>query len=232
MSVHVNKKSTRPPLTFFCNLLPLSRSFRTLLCLTFFTLILQGCSHLQPQSTPAEPVTQSRPLLSNYWSLSSKVGITTPTERGSAQLNWNQKGNKYQIYLTGPLGKQLASLVSDGETAVLTESNGKTYTANSEQELVIQAIGKPLPVDQMQFWIKGLKAPFYPIEPVNADAENLEFIQNDWRIEMNGFEIIDGYKLPRKLTLTYPASENQEQIVELRVIVKEWTLPAQSSFDF
>ncbi len=193
---------------------------------------LAGCSSFQNNAQNKAAVTSpGRPLLSNTWSLDSKIGIRTPKENGTAQLNWQQMGNEYVINITGPLGKHIGTLERRGETVSMTSSDGQTQTAESEDQLILNAIGEPLPVEQLQFWIKGLKAPFYPIVPVEADASSVIFIQKNWRVKMAQFENIDGYKLPQRLEFKYPADSAEENQLTLRVLVKQWTLPQESALN-
>lgn len=200
----------------------------------FGFIFLTGCSTFRAPSSPPSQIIQSQPLLSNYWSMESKIGIKTEAENGSAQLSWNQMGNRYNISLTGPFGKALGSLQNTGQQILLTSSDGSVQTAKDEEQLVLSAIGKPLPVKQMQFWIKGIKAPFFPIEPVSATVDSVEFIQRDWHVTMSGFHDVDGYRLPKKLLLKYPADSSTSPSgtpVELKIIIKQWDLPAETAYE-
>lgn len=208
--------------------------FLVTLCFGFLT----GCSTFKSEPVSPESGIQPQPLLSNYWSMNSKIGILTEQDKGSAQLSWHQMGNKYVIQLTGPLGKVLGSLESDGEKVTLTSNDGSVQTAQNEEQLVLATIGKPLPIKQMQFWIKGIKAPFYPIEPISASADAVEFIQKDWHVSMSGFHSVEGYKLPKKLTLKYPGhstdsdavSASNKDDIQLKIIIKQWKLPVETAY--
>jgi len=195
-------------------------------------LSLNGCSLWQaPQTTTDETQIQGQKLLSHYWTLKAKIGIKTQKENGSAGLLWQQMGSEYKITLTGPLGKQLGKLESDGLEIMLTSADGTTQTASTEDELVLNIIGKPLPVTQLQFWIKGMKAPFFPIEPISSSEKHLEFIQKNWRVSMENLSVINGYQLPQRLVLTYPASGSSSETttLELKVIVKDWNIQSDAT---
>jgi outer membrane lipoprotein LolB len=203
----------------------------TIFLIYFLMLISSGCSLWHPKSQIAQNITKSQPLLSNYWTLHSKVGIKTAENNGSAQLLWKQIGNRYKVSLIGPLGKSLGSLESDGEKVTLKSSDGTIQTADTEDQLSLALIGKPLPITQLQFWIKGLKAPFFPIQPISASADELEFIQRGWRIKMKGFQVVEGYKLPKRLILSYPSSNAKPSEVELQIIMKQWTIPTETTYE-
>lgn len=193
-------------------------------------LFAAGCSSFQSTSNSSDQsISQGRRLLSNYWTLDSKIGIKTPSESGSAQLSWEQMGSEYVIMINGPLGKNIGKLERKGNEVTMTAADGSQETASSEEQLVLNTLGEPLPVEQLQFWIKGIKAPFYPIEPVSAANGTTEFIQKNWRVKMQEFHIIDGYKLPSRLEFSFPA--DAEEQLKLKVIVKEWTLPQETAYD-
>jgi len=202
------------------------RFILTFCCLSF--LGLSGCSILPQQSEKIRPAGSL--LLLNKWTLKAKIGIKTPEESGMAHLVWEQDGQDYTIHLRSPVGQQLAKLERRENQVVLTTSDGKTTKAQSEDALIFSMFGKPLPISQLRFWVKGLKAPFVPIKPISSSIEHLEFVQEQWQVRMEEFQIVDGYRLPMRLKLKYPARKADDADLDLtiRFIVKDWQIPVDS----
>ena len=187
-------------------------------------MLSTGCSLLPNKAEQQSSIEakKGKPLVSDQWSVHSKIGYKTSEESGSAGLSWLQDGNAYDIKLLDPLGRSLGQVVSNGQT-VEFKSKEHNLTADSVDDVVFRLLGRPFPVAELKYWIKGLKAPFLAVEPLSASAQHLEFNQADWRVEMSKFIIEDGYRLPKKLKLSYP-SNTLEPVFELKIAIKTWTI--------
>ena len=195
------------------------------LCLVTLLMIFNaGCSLVPPQADDKAALTANRgkPLIKDHWSVHSKIGFKTSEESGSAGLSWLQDGNAYDIKLLDPLGRSLGQVVSDGQT-VEFKSKEHNVTADSVDDVVFRLLGRPFPVAELNYWIKGLNAPLLAVEPLSASEQHLEFNQADWLVKMSKFTIEDGYRLPSKLKLSYP-SNTVEPVFELKIAIKTWTI--------
>jgi outer membrane lipoprotein LolB len=88
---------------------------------TYLLLILtlvSACS-LQPQ--PTETINswqqQQRVAKLQDWTLSGKLGFRAPQQGGSAALNWIQKKDNYQLFLSGPFGVGSAKIYCNDDSA-------------------------------------------------------------------------------------------------------------------
>ena len=201
--------------------------FPRLLMISLLSMLLQGCSSLPMKSSQDEAIAPipGKRLLSNYWDLRSKVGFYSEQENGSASLRWSQQGEAFDITLFDPLGRQLGHISSDGALYVF-QSKDSQIEGNSSEDIMLQLTGKPLPVSQLKYWIKGMKAPFLPTEPLSASPHHIEFIQANWHVNISGFQLLNEFRVPKKVIVEYPADpESSESKIRLKFLIKEWNLP-------
>ena len=89
------------------------------------------------------------------------------------------------------------------EGAVLKEANGAEQTAPGVNDLIQDRMGWPIPVDALQWWVRGLAAPG-AIEGETLDAEGLliSLAQFGWSVVFDRYESVAGVALPKRLTAT------------------------------
>ncbi len=59
------------------------------------------------------------------WTLSGKIGITTPKESMAGFIRWQQQQDNFDIYVSGPLGQGSTRIQGNPQQATLTQG-GKT----------------------------------------------------------------------------------------------------------
>ncbi|MFN3786095.1 MAG: lipoprotein insertase outer membrane protein LolB, partial [Thiothrix sp.] len=103
--------------------------------------------------------------------------------------------------------------------AVTLQTNGKTYQDANAERLLQSQLGVSLPLDGMQYWVRGIPAPNTPINNVKLDPqgrpETLQ--QSGWQIEYNGWHGNGAQALPEKINLSR-APDN----TNVKVIAKAW----------
>jgi outer membrane lipoprotein LolB len=101
----------------------------------------------------------------------------------SANLRW-QHGAQDEIALMTPTGQTLAQIVDSGSAATLTQADQKTYHAGSVESLTQQALGWPLPLSLLQYWVRGQPAPGFPASELDIDTAGrlVALTQGGWRV--------------------------------------------------
>ncbi|WP_261396087.1 lipoprotein insertase outer membrane protein LolB [Halomonas sp. DP8Y7-1] len=137
------------------------------------------------------------------WNLTGKVGLRTPEDSTSANLDWRQTPYHYRLLVTGPMGAGRSTLEGRDGRVSLTTSEGR-FEADSPEALMEQRLGWSLPVSSLTDWVRGLPAD-------NSDHRMTEdelgfpatLEQDGWEIDYRGWEDVSGTWLPRRLVMTY-----------------------------
>lgn len=137
------------------------------------------------------------------WSLIGKVGLRTPEDSTSANLDWRQTPYQYRLLVTGPMGAGRSTLEGRAGRVSLTTSEGR-FEADSPEALMEQELGWSLPVSSLSDWVRGLPAEG---EPHESSEDSLGFpatlSQAGWEIEYRSWQNVDGVWLPQKLVMNY-----------------------------
>lgn len=135
----------------------------------------------------------------------------------AASFRWSHERERDQLDLDSPLGQTIARLTGDAAGVRLQTSDGRVETANDWSSLTTRALGLPLPVEGLAFWIQGLPRDGAPAS-VERGADGMPSVlrQDGWVVVYQAFERgADGVPRPLRLTLAYPD-------VELRIAVDSW----------
>lgn len=175
-------------------------------------LCLAGCVN-QPHKAQVDSVEAL-----NQWQLDGKIAIKMTDFARSAYFGWENTVGSYQISVNGPLGQGRAELSKQPEGVTL-RYDGEKHQAQSAETLMYEHLGWSFPVDNMQWWIKGLPAPDTPPDSItyNNQGQISELSQHGWRIRYLQYQTALGLTLPYKIT-----AENLN--LQLTVLLKKWQL--------
>lgn len=137
------------------------------------------------------------------WSLIGKVGLRSPQDSTSANLDWRQTPWHYRLLVTGPVGVGRSTLEGRDGRVSLTSSEGR-FEADSPEALMEQQLGWSLPVSSLTDWVRGLPAPDLPHQ---STEDSLGFpatlSQAGWEIDYRSWHKVDNLWLPNRLIMTY-----------------------------
>ncbi|HYC45450.1 MAG TPA: lipoprotein insertase outer membrane protein LolB [Burkholderiales bacterium] len=108
----------------------------------------------------------------------------------TANVRWQHVANRDEIWLMTPTGQTLAYIVDTPAGVVLTRADQQEHRAGSVEALTRQVLGWPLPLSQLQYWIRGMPAPGASAGAFERDASKrlTKFTQNDWRVALTYHE--------------------------------------------
>lgn len=137
------------------------------------------------------------------WNLIGKVGLRTPQDSTSANLDWRQTPWQYRLLVTGPIGAGRSTLEGREGRVSLTNSEGR-FEADSPEELMEQQLGWSLPVSNLTDWVRGLPAEGQPHESTEDSLGFPDTLSQDgWEIDYRSWHNVDGVWLPNRLVMTY-----------------------------
>ena len=134
----------------------------------------------------------------------------------SANFRWRHTAADNEIWLMSPIGQTLAYIAADANGATLTAADQREYRALSVEGLTRQALGWPLPLAQLQHWIRGGTVPGSVISAVSRDARGrLSLLEQEgWGIRYIHPETGDSI-LPWQLELTQGGQR-------IRMVIDQW----------
>ncbi len=192
-------------------------------------IALNGCEHLKrevKQSSTQDALTSQQRLQQlKQWKISAKVTVERHGQHFStAYLNWLQNGENYQINITSPFGDGHLQINNDGKaitaTSTAADAPTKKYNITDIDDFVNRISGLKLPVEQLQYWIKGTPDPrqeyFQPEYDINNNL--ISIMQGDWNIQWNRFNPSQQPQLPHRIK----ATQEKNGSLKVTVIIADW----------
>ncbi len=165
-------------------------------------LLLGGCV-FKPQPPPADlPWSAESMAAANRFVVKGKVGFRRGETGGSAALTWQQDGERYRLAASGPLG-QGATRISGNSRQIRIEDGKGMHESDAPEALLAEALGWPVSINSLSYWVRGLAAPGSAAEVQNDEAGRPARIrQQDWEIALDRWRGDDGRILPHRVVAT------------------------------
>ncbi len=195
--------------------------FRAIFAL--LTLFISGCGALtQAPVLPTLPDWEShagQARAVENWQIIGKIAIRENNEYNSGSLNWTQQAQHYQIHIAGPLGQGAISIEGNPLLTRLNISGEGSYVTQDPERMLREQIGWTIPLDNLNYWIRGLPAPSSPHRKTLDDHHRLrELFQDDWQVRYFGYLPTATAQLPRKVIISHNLG------ITITLLVKQWLL--------
>ncbi|MCD9086081.1 lipoprotein insertase outer membrane protein LolB [Stenotrophomonas sp. SY1] len=93
------------------------------------------------------------------WVLQGRVAISKGRNGGNGRIDWHQQSGQYQVSLAAPVTRQSWQLSGGpGQPVRLDGLEGGPRSGDDAGQVLLQAIGWEIPVEQLQDWVRGLPA--------------------------------------------------------------------------
>ena len=137
------------------------------------------------------------------WGLVGRISLDDGDHGGSGRLQWDVRSDSSELDFHGAMGRGAWHLQIGPEGAVLKEANGVEQSASAVNDLIQARMGWPIPVDALQWWVRGLAAPG-AIEDEELDSEGLlvKLEQFGWSVDFSRYDSVAGMVLPKRLNAT------------------------------
>ena len=134
------------------------------------------------------------------WRLVGRISLDDGDRGGSGRLQWEVRHDSSELDFHGAMGRGAWHLQISPEAAILKEANGAEQTAAGVNVLMQDRMGWSIPVDALQWWVRGLAAPG-AIEDEIFDHEGrlLSLDQFGWSVDFSRYDSIVGVALPIRL---------------------------------
>lgn len=189
-------------------------------------LLLYGCA-LQPATAPVASRSVGADSARSQFSLSGRFSARNGNEQASGQFRYTQSGVDgalRQMSLFSPLGTPLAEIAADGQSAMLTLSNGESQRAASITDLMRKVIDLPVTDAKLSAWLQGLPldATMLGANGVERDASGApaRFVESGWEITISAR--MEGNSVaPKRMRWSMLGQPD----TEVRWVIDEWSTP-------
>lgn len=196
-------------------------SFKYHSYLLFTLLLLSACSQ---QITTPPPIQKNAAPIPNTWTITAKLGVRTENDSGSVTLLWQQQGPQYRIRISGPLGQGNGLLSGDDQHIVIERPNQDTLFSNNPSQLIEETFGWELPLQHLQYWIRGLNTPL--LETTRQDHESSGALSNlhqdGWHLQYARYKPSGKWLMPGRIRA-------EKEGLVLTLIIKQWNFPKQKT---
>jgi outer membrane lipoprotein LolB len=200
--------------------------------------LLAGCATLPERAPVADPQSawrtrqaELKPLTA--WEIHGRLALRTAEEGWQATLVWWRERDRHRIDLAGPLGGGRVRLTQDRGGAELRDAEQKVYRDTSVEQLLKRATGWHVPLEGLNYWVRGLPAPEAAThEDLDAWGRLKTLTQLGWDIQFLEYARHGARELPSKVFIRRQArvgerrvgDEGNDATVEVRLIIERWTL--------
>lgn len=152
---------------------------------------------------PAEHVGQDIRQLS-HWQASGKASTRVFGKTVSGTFSWQRLGEGFEAEGAGPLGQGHTVVVGqEGIVLIQNSSIGTLYTDDPEK-LSEEMAYTPIPPFHLNAWLSGWpKESATAVNPMPEDQGVREFHERGWHIQVISEQIIDNYRVPERIIMTW-----------------------------
>ena len=173
------------------------------------------------QAQAAEQARQAALRAQPEWSFQGRVAISKGRNGGNGRIDWQQQNGTYRISLSAPVTRQSWQLTGGaGQQARLEGLDGGPHGGDDASQVLLQATGWEIPVEQLPDWVRGLPAQMAGTpdhQGFDADGRPRVLRQQGWQVDYLDWYPAEAGRpsLPRRI-------EAVNGDAKVRLIVDEW----------
>ena len=156
-------------------------------------------------------------LTQKNWSLNGRLAISGPSDSGSGSLDWLQQGEQFRFTVSAPVSGKTWTLSGDATRAELTGLGDRIPSASDASKLLERELGWRVPVVELAYWVRGVRAPGQADVIFGEDGLPAEFRQAGWKIEYRDYEKGHDPVLPRRIFASNGA-------YKVRLVIQQWEM--------
>lgn len=172
-----------------------------------------------PKNQPKTAEERTKKLVTlTKWDIRGQIGVSDGKEAWSAQVNWQQRGNKFSMQMYGPFAGGSMKINGSPGNVTMTDASSKRSKAASADELFAKQTGWNLPISDMLYWIKAAPAPGKPAKEQYDEYNHLTNLQQQgWDITYSRYTSDKGVDLPSKVQMI-------NKPLKIKIIISDWKL--------
>jgi outer membrane lipoprotein LolB len=184
--------------------------------LVLVVVLLSACATREPR--PAGAWLQERQSWfeeRDAWTIDGRVGLSDGERGGSLAFTWQAAGEEHHIHLRTTTGGRQWRLNFSPGYALLEGSDVDRLVASHPDPIVEEAVGWPIPMQALAWWIRGLLPPGGGRARFAEDG-TLEGISDPvWQLSYQRFSDVEGQLLPTRL-------QAESDPYRVRIVIRDW----------
>jgi outer membrane lipoprotein LolB len=193
---------------------------RSLAAILTLLALLSGCAGQSPrevaQGNWQDRSAQLQQL--DHWKAEGKMAVRNARSSESVSITWTQNKDKTRLDLSGPMGLQATTILSDGKVLEVNRAGNSTIYDISSPDEFAREIGWVLPLTELHHWLKGIPVPGTPFEALDVEEGLLKRLQQSgWTVTFESFRQYGPYALPTRLQI-------ERTDTRARLIIRNWTI--------
>ena len=156
------------------------------------------------------------------WQARGRLGVSGPENGGSGSFDWQQRGDRTEVQIRGPVGVGSVRLQLRGDPAspdlkLRNQRRSQARIRPTPGTSCEARLGAAVPAGSLRYWMLGLAAPgeHQWHEPTSDGVVTLE--QGGWRIDYQRYSTEPGARVPVKMSASNGAAR-------VRIVVDRWQL--------
>jgi len=182
-------------------------------------LLCAGCA-VTPKQPSGVPANVDHAQL-DQWQARGRLGVSGPENGGSGSFDWQQRGDRTDLQIRGPVGVGSVRLQLRGDPAnpdlKLETADGRKLESTDAWNELESRLGAQVPAGSLRFWILGLAAPGEHVWHEAAPDGSVTLEQGGWRIDYQRYSTEPGARVPVKMSASNGAAR-------VRIVVDRWRL--------
>ncbi len=154
----------------------------------------------------------------DQWHLRGRVALFIDEEVYNLGLDWIHGRGDNSLTLEAALGQGMVRIRRLGDAYQLSTADGEVRRADSAERLLRQVTGWDIPVEGLEYWVRGLPAPGSPAQPEIDASGRLKILQQDgWWIHYLDYDEPANAlpALPRRLYM-------KRGRVRIKIVIDQW----------
>lgn len=155
------------------------------------------------------------------WQAHGRLGISGGDSGGSGTFDWQQRGDRADVQIRGPVGIGSVRLQLRGPASKpdlrLETGDGQVLESTAAWDELEARLGASVPAGNLRYWMLGLAAPGeHRWQEQNEEgAATLE--QGGWRIDYQRYSTDPGARVPVRMRATNGDAR-------VRIVIDRWQL--------
>jgi outer membrane lipoprotein LolB len=186
-------------------------------------LLLAGCTTVAPRQgsdaalLAAQSAREAGLAQQADWSMAGRLSVSAAGEGGSGRIQWQQRGDDFDIRLSAPVTRKSWRLQRQGGLATLEGLEGGPRSGPDAEALLLEATGWRIPLAALGDWARGGRSGGPATVEFTPAGLPALISQQGWQVEYREWDAADPAR-PRRVF----ARQGEATV---RLVVESWGEP-------